>query len=286
MNISYGIFKYQFASGELELGGVPLKTKDALQTVMIEDYLRENRLDFTCTKRHWDYKREYMWIPEPDGVVTVFKFGYERDTDVDKSRWSLKKRMEFPHCVVVMSLKVNSPYILIWDYEKAFKSADEVAGIMEKALNVCFEGRGISISLLPCGDDAAAEHWMSYMWKMYTKARRDKDSTIKSLYHYERRKSSPSFRAAVLFEERADEVIALLHKFIKGKTSPKDIMRPIRAAIRVGAIRNISITEFRLEFGDIMDRYTSLFSKYKKPGTTSYVDDPQYEEMKRQFQKD
>ena len=186
MQINYEIYKYRFAGGELELGGLPLKPKAALETVLIEDYLREHKFRFANARCKTDYIREYMWIPEPDGVVTVFKFGYQRHTSEDKSHWSLRRKMEFPHCVIVVSHRESSPFILIWGYEKAFKSANEVAELLGNALNSSFRGRGISINLSPCGDDEEADHWMKYMVKTYQKAKGHKNSTDRRLKDYER----------------------------------------------------------------------------------------------------
>ena len=274
MQINYEIYKYRFAGGELELGGLPLKPKAALETVLIEDYLREHKFRFANSRCKMDYIREYMWIPEPDGVVTVFKLGYQRHTSEDKSYWSLRKKMEFPHCVVVVSHRESSPFILIWGCEKAFKSADEVAELLENALNSSFRGRGISINLSPCGDDAEAGHWMKYMVKTYQKAKGHKNSTDRRLKDYERlklKKTAADFRSCVTDLDNADIIVSMIRKYMKGKLEPKDVFMPIAAAIEAKVIRRPTWPEVSSEF-HLGESLESSFHRLTRDRCKTYFD--------------
>ena len=273
MHINFELYKYQLAGGELELGVVPLKSAVALETVMIEDYLWHDKFNFLA-KDNVVYNREYMWIPYPGGVVTVFKLGYQRSTKAEKSRWSIKKKMDFPHCVVVISHLELSPYILIWGYDKAFKSASEVANLLENALNRSFKGRGISISLSPCGkDDTEANHWMNYMLKTYQKASELKNSTIKRLTDYEgikRHKTSADFRSSITNPEKADIIISTIRKYMKGKTEPRDILLPITAAIVAKVIRRPTWPETSSEF-HLSDKLESSFHRLTRGRCKTYM---------------
>ena len=274
MHINYEIYKYRFAGGELELGGLPLKPRAALETVLIEDYLREHKFRFANARCKMDYIREYMWIPEPDGVVTVFKFGYQRHTSEDKSHWSLRKKMEFPHCVVVVSHRESSPFILIWGFEKAFKSADEVAELLGNALNSSFRGRGISINLSPCGDDAEAGHWMKYMVKTYQKAKGHKNSTDRRLKDYERlklKKTAADFRSCVTDLDNADIIVSMIRKYMKGRLEPKDVFKPIAAAIEAKVIRRPTWPEVSSEF-HLGESLESSFHRLTRDRCKTYFD--------------
>ena len=267
------LFKYQFASGELELGGLPaLKQKVALETVMIEDQKWENRFEFVSAK-NLDFKHEYLWIPIPDGVVAVFKFGYERKTKADKSHWTPRKRKDFPHCVVVVSLRPSSPYISVSGYDKAFKNADEVASLLCNGLNNSFKGRGISIRISPCDKhDSEARHWMEYMLKVLKKAQKHKDSTIRELENYERMKRGQipaSFRSCIKDSEKADKIIALIHKYMKGKIEPRDILMPIVAAMKAKVIRRPTWPEASTEF-HLRDSLQSSFHRLTSAGCRTY----------------
>lgn len=288
INVNYDIYRYQFASGELELGGrPPLRPKVALETVMIEDYLREDRFVFTSAKSNLDYKHEYMWIPELDGVVSVFKFGYERNAGVDKSHWSLKKRMQFPHCTIVVSLIVSSPYILIWGYDNAFKSSAEVAEILGNALNTNFKGRGISISMTLCDKNAPdAKRWFRYMLKVYKKAVKDKESTDKALRNYEevQKKAVPvDFKSCVCNPEKSDKVIALIKKYMRGKTKPQFIFMPLAAAYKAGVIV-LSWPEIVHEF-KLSSSLRSSFFRLKQQDCNTYKNNSTFDRMVEEFRK-
>lgn len=274
MHINFELYKYQFAGGELEFGVVPLKSDVALETVLIEDYLWHERFNFLA-KDNVVYNREYMWIPYPGGVVTVFKLGYQRHTKEEKSQWSLKKKMEFPHCVVVISHQEMSPYILIWGYDKAFKSAAEVAGMLESALNRSFKGRGLSINLSPCGrDDVEANHWMDYMFKTYRKASELKNSTIRRLKNYDnikRHKTSADFRSCITNPEKTDIIISTIRKYMRSKTEPRDIMLPIAAAVAAKVIRRPSWPEASSEF-QLNDKLESSFHRLTRGYCKTYMD--------------
>ena len=241
MKKNYSIIRYQFGSGELELGGRPfLKPKVALETVMMEDFLWENRLKFTNASEDTEFKTEYMWIPASDGVVTVFKLGYVHVTKVKSGYWDVRKKTDFPYCVVVLSTDDTSPFILVYGYDKAFKDATEVMGILSHAINGSFHGRGLSISLTLCDkNDQEAEDWATYMFKVYKKARQHKDATLKALRGYREKKKGKThddFRECVVNHEKADAIITLIRKYMKGKTEPMDIMMPLAAAKAAGVI--------------------------------------------------
>lgn len=283
MYSNYSIFQYQFCSGELEMGERPLKRKEALERVMIEDYLRENKLVFTSTKRNVEFKREYMWIPEPDGVVTVFKLGYERKSGVDKSLWSVKKLMDFPHCVIVISLKESSPYILVWGYENAFKSGNEVMEILADALETCFNGRGVSMSVTPINKDREAERWMKHMLGVYKKAKKHKEKTIAALNSFEARPAggTSDFRSCIVDSEKADAIIALIRKYMKDKKEAQDIFMSVVAAVKAEVLLEPSWPEVASEF-NLDETLRSSFYRLMRVGCKSY-DSPAFGAVVKKF---
>ena len=284
MHSNYLIYKYQFGSGELDMGEYPLKRKEALERVMIEDYLRENRLVFTNIKRNLDYLLEYMWIPTPDGVVAVFKFGYERKCNASKSRWSIRKLVEFPHCVIVLSLKESSPYILVSGYEESFKSADKVMGVLSDALNTRFYGRGISISITPCDyHDIDAEDWGHDMLKVYQKANKHKEIISAMLNNSvnKRRQISCDFKTCVEDPEKADAIIALISKYMKGRKDPKDIFMSVAAAEKAQVIREPSWPEVSSGF-HLDASLKSSYYRLMRVGCKSY-DSPAFGRIVEKF---
>lgn len=253
----YELFRYQYVSGELEFGRKPLpKHGMALETVMIEDFDNVEKLNFTCSKGNMNFTHEYMWIPEPDGVVTVFKLRYERETG-------------FSHCVIVASLRPSSPFILIWGYDKSLKWAHEA---LKNALNCAFKGRGVSFRMSPCKHDVEAEKWMNYMQKTYEKAKKHKDSTTSMLKQYESMtlsKTAADFRSCVNNSEKADIVIEMINKYMKGKHEPRDIIRPIAAAIAADVIRKPTWQEITSQF-HLNDRLESSYYRLIRDHCKTY----------------
>ena len=68
----------------------------------------------------------------------------------------------------------------------------------------------------------------------------------------------------VVQQEKAEEIIGLLTKYMKGINSnkPKDIMMPVRAAFDAGVIRKPSYTEFKREFPTFAPKNKSSFDMY------------------------
>lgn len=91
------------------------------------------------------------------------------------------------------------------------------------------------------------------------------------------------FMAVVINKEKATDVLTLLHQYMKGKSKPKDIMRPVRAAIEAGVIRRPTFGEFRAEFGSIMDKRKTSFSNYTNTEMAHFIGDGQFEKMKDAF---
>lgn len=66
----------------------------------------------------------------------------------------------------------------------------------------------------------------------------------------QQRKKGNDFSAVVTDPEKADAVIAMLHKHTNGKQQPRDFIMPIRAAQDAGAIRRPTFGEAKSEFGE------------------------------------
>lgn len=264
--ISYKVFKYGFGLGEQTV-----QHDDVLCRVMIADFERKQRLQFKDPSGNRTFVHEYLWMDRDVPLVTVFKLGY------------VLKKTDFPHCVVVVSLKEDNPYIVIANYETAFESADEVAEILGDALNSSLATYGLSVSLSPCSEfDMDAEDWVEYMYKVYKTAKKHKLETQKALGSYRRKDDKANLKACFIFEDKADDIVNLIHLFAKGKTEAKDIMRPFKAAMDAGVLRRLSYNEFGCFF-DCVKVNRSSYYKYAKPDMKPYEFDDLFIRMKHQF---
>lgn len=266
------MYRYQYVSGELEFGRKPLPKHDmALETVMIEDFDHAVELKFTSSKGNANFKHEYVWSPKSDGVVTVFKLGLERETG-------------FAFCTIVVSLRPSSPFILIWGYDKSLKWAYDA---LKNALDNAFKGRGTLIKMSPCNEDAEALFWKDYMEKVYEKAKKHKDSTISKIKEFENiklGKTAPDFRSCVNNYEKANVVIETIGRYMKGKQGPKDIFRPIAAAIAANVVRNPTWPEMASQF-NLDHSLKSSFQRLIRKDCKTYIGNHLFDEMVIEFRK-
>lgn len=95
-------------------------------------------------------------------------------------------------------------------------------------------------------------------------------------------KMTEPFRLVVVKPECADKVIARLHELMNGKSKPKDMLMPLRAAMEAGAIRRPTWAEFIAEFGSKRASKTSL-SDYTDTTKEKYEGEPQFLTMVDDF---
>jgi hypothetical protein len=84
-------------------------------------------------------------------------------------------------------------------------------------------------------------------------------------------KGVSSFVSTVINPRKVDIIISRLHVLMEGKTKPKDVMMPIRAAIDAGVIRRPTSEEFYDEFGKERVKGKSSVDDYTNPDKTPYT---------------
>jgi len=90
------------------------------------------------------------------------------------------------------------------------------------------------------------------------------------------------FTSAVIDTTKAEAVIALLRLLMEGKTKPKDVLMPVRAAMDAGVIRRPTWEEFYKEFGSYRLKSKSSFSDYTNPDKSPYTG-ADFQMMKERF---
>ncbi len=92
------------------------------------------------------------------------------------------------------------------------------------------------------------------------------------------------FASAVSNPQKAKAIIQRLHELMVGKTKPKDVMMPIRAAMDAGVIRRPTDEEFNNEFGADRVKGKSSFNNYTNPDNSPYTG-KDFEAMIAEFKK-
>ena len=114
-----------------------------------------------------------------------------------------------------------------------------------------------------------------------------KDEEVKQTERYN--PSSPlnstsPFTPAVIDTTKAEAVITLLRQLMEGKTKPKDVLMPVRAAMDAGVIRRPTWEEFCQEFGSYRLKSKTSFSDYTNPDKSPYTG-ADFQMMKEKFRK-
>lgn len=84
--------------------------------------------------------------------------------------------------------------------------------------------------------------------------------------------------------ELIDDIINKMHSFLRGKSSPKDKMMPIRAAQDAGVIRRPTYSEIKKAFGEEFISNSS-YHNYTDPGKKPFVDNNIFDLMVNEFKK-
>ena len=101
----------------------------------------------------------------------------------------------------------------------------------------------------------------------------------------EAKSEAPSlFYSVVIIHAKAQEVIAMIPRFMEGKTKPKDVIMPIRAAMDAGVIGRPTWEEYQSEFGDGRVKSKSSLNDYTNPQNNKYYGEA-YNKMMEMFQQ-
>lgn len=89
----------------------------------------------------------------------------------------------------------------------------------------------------------------------------------------------------VVRNEQSEDVVAYIMGLMMGKETPKDILKPLRAAQDAGVIRRLSWGDFKCAFPRSGVKNKSSLTKYTDPVVQPYQDDNSFAEMVEDFKK-
>lgn len=88
----------------------------------------------------------------------------------------------------------------------------------------------------------------------------------------------------ITYSKYADKILSKIRDLLKGKTSPRDKMKPIRAAIDAGVIRRPTFGEIESFLGKVFVSNTS-YHNYTDPQKDPYSTDNSYKLLVSEFKK-
>lgn len=290
MNSKFHYFDCQFIPEQLYLGEHTfLQGKEALARVMGEDFRLQKTLVLVHPRRQVAYYHEYVKSALKD--IYIFRVFNQRIVKKPLENFHTKLELDYPYLYVVADFTGEEPMFRIENWTEVVKSTEEVASVLTYSMNVVLKGYGWRLKLVPSKRKPQESKLLNSMKEKYLNMPR----TMGELYGprcieklmpvktEDTLKNTSGFRSAIIAEEYADEITDLLHKFMKGKSAPKDIMRPVRAAIDAGVLRPLSYLEFKQEFGSILGNSISSLNKYINKEYTGFKKDSLYEMMKQKF---
>ena len=288
----FDIYTCQFVSRGLFFGdeGLPLPYK-VLAKVMDDDYKVVNRIRLTDKKT----KRQYYHETAKDPVNNTYfiRVANKRMLTVPDEHCGTKTEIEHPYLYVFVIAGLEQPLIMIEKCRVCPQASCEVARVLSQSLTKMLAKSGWTLILRKCETTDTHAQCMTAMGYMMDDPVKD-INTIEELHGHEmagkllkkkRRPKRLNFRNCINNKTYADTIIRLLHEYIDGKTKPKDIMRPIRAALVAKAIRKVTLKEFESEFGNIMNDSSTMFDNYQNLTMDYFKDDKMYEEMLEVFAK-
>ena len=290
MQTTFNYFDCQFIPEQLYLGEHTfLQGKEALARVMGEDFRLQKTLVLVHPRRQVAYHHEYVKSALKD--IYIFRIFNQRIVKKSMENFHTKLELDYPYLYVVADFTGEEPMFRIENWAEVVKSTEEVVSVLTYSMNVVLKGYGWRLKLVPSKRKPQESKLLNSMKEKYLNMPR----TMGELYGQkcieklmpvkteDTLKNTSGFRSAIIAEEYADEITDLLHKFMKGKSAPKDIMRPVRAAIDAGVLRPLSYLEFKQEFGSILGNSISSLNKYINKEYTGFKKDSLYEMMKQKF---
>ena len=286
----FDIYTCQFVSRGLVFGddGLPLPYK-VLAKVMDEDYQGMNRIRLMDKKT----KRQYYHETAKDPINNTYfvRVANERTLVVPDEHCGTKTEIEHPYLYVFVLAGLERPLVMIEKCRVCPQAGSEVARVLGQSISSIMAKSGRIMTLKKCETNDTHAQCLTAMGYMMDDPVKD-INTLEELHGYEvtgtllKKKRGPkrlNFRNCINNKTYADTIIRLLHEYIDGKTKPKDIMRPIRAALEVGAIRKVTLKEFESEFGDIMNDSSTMFDNYQNLTLDYFKDDKMFEKMRDVF---
>ena len=288
----FDLFDCQFVAVQRYLGSDScLRGKEVLEKLLDEDFRHSSSLLLVHPKKHFAYYHEYVACEEKN--TYILRVCNQRIIKKSMQHFVNKLELDHPFLYVVVDLKGAQPIIRIEKSKYVKESTEEVASVLAFSLDFVMTGYGWKPKLTPSTNsedslsDTLQKTLEDCLKSPHTMEELDGEDAMNKMMpgRKKAKRSKADFRSAVIDEAYADEIIALLHRFIKGKQQPIDIMRPFIAAKAAGVLGKFTQSAFIGEFGDILGKSISSVNKYQRKDCKAYVGDDRFKTLKEVFAK-
>lgn len=247
MDNNFQFYRCWLEGRQLRIGETGLwRDTEVVRTICDADFPKNN-LNLNAPNTKTNYTYEYVKPPK-DGLYLI----------------RVKKASDQTGLRVLIDTRLSPCFIWIEKIEDMEHVKAEVASVLNFAINEAANKYG----------------WHAKIIEFKSGEMRDMGLFL-TAYAYIN--DVPDFKTFILYEERTDEIMKMLHLKIDNKGKAQLIMPAIRAAIDTGLITKPDYDSFAIEF--LKDGIVSLssYKNYTKESINPLENDPAYKEYVKQF---
>ena len=214
-----------------------------------------------------------------------------------------KKGMDFAFVRIMFhSVIYHEPYIVVEKCSQSLRNPDTLARMVESAFNWVLKGQGLQMKLEPWEPTEKMtwllDYEMSYLEEMEKadpadlimigyeealKMRRILEAMKEESQKHKIIKKSDDIRTYILTENK-EGIIQFLHQAVKGKKTPKEIVRPFRLLVDLHLTERIPFKAMMKEFPELSGLIpVRRYNNWLNSNSTSYDNDSQYVSLKNKL---
>ena len=214
-----------------------------------------------------------------------------------------KKGMDFAFVRIMFhSVIYHEPYIVVEKCSQSLRNPDTLARMVEGAINWVLKGQGLQIKLEPWKQTETVmwllDYEISYLEEMEKadpadlimigyeealKMRRILEAMKEESQKHKIIKKSDDIRTYILTENK-EGIIQFLHQAVKGKKTPKEIVRPFRLLVDLHLTERIPFKAMMKEFPELSGLIpVRRYNNWLNSNSTSYDNDSQYVSLKNKL---
>ena len=277
------------------------------QLSIFDDHPSSDQLELfeKAMKADMDMVKEFKFRhPKDSGEIYVRRYiGCSLNGNAFLMVGQFKKGMDFAFVRIMFhSVIYHEPYIVVEKCSQSLRNPDTLARMVESAFNWVLKGQGLQMKLEPWEPTEKMtwllDYEMSYLEEMEKadpadlimigyeealKMRRILEAMKEESQKHKIIKKSDDIRTYILTENK-EGIIQFLHQAVKGKKTPKEIVRPFRLLVDLHLTERIPFKAMMKEFPELSGLIpVRRYNNWLNSNSTSYDNDSQYVSLKNKL---
>ena len=277
------------------------------QLSIFDDHPSSDQLELfeKAMKADMDMVKEFKFRhPKDSGEIYVRRYiGCSLNGNAFLMVGQFKKGMDFAFVRIMFhSVIYHEPYIVVEKCSQSLRNPDTLARMVEGAINWVLKGQGLQIKLEPWKQTETVmwllDYEISYLEEMEKadpadlimigyeealKMRRILEAMKEESQKHKIIKKSDDIRTYILTENK-EGIIQFLHQAVKGKKTPKEIVRPFRLLVDLHLTERIPFKAMMKEFPELSGLIpVRRYNNWLNSNSTSYDNDSQYVSLKNKL---